>query len=179
MSQWIWKFGEYEIYHNMLVHSRRQQYGYPEPVVWKVYVPDPVVCFKKTVFTQGGSFRIRACGDMSVIVTGEHSGEQIKYGGRSEIVLEPGSYTVYIRVANFKTFPCIYVDGIIESDESWFADDMTQDWTPVGTEAAFQNRTVRRKSFLFIIRKFFQRSGKFLRTAYYWTMEKKPLPGPE
>ena len=42
MGQWIWKFGDFEIYHNLLVHNRRQQYGYPEPPVWKLYTPEPV-----------------------------------------------------------------------------------------------------------------------------------------
>lgn len=39
MSQWIWRYGEFECYHNMILHTRRQQYGYPEPVVWKLYAP--------------------------------------------------------------------------------------------------------------------------------------------
>jgi len=25
MSKWIWKFGEFEVYHNLLLHNRRQQ----------------------------------------------------------------------------------------------------------------------------------------------------------
>ena len=40
--------------------------------------------------------------------------EYKKYGGQSEIPLEAGTTTVTIRVANMETFPCIYVDGIIE-----------------------------------------------------------------
>lgn len=56
MSQWIWRYGEFECYHNMILHTRRQQYGYPEPVVWKLYAPEPVVCFKKEVTTEGGTF---------------------------------------------------------------------------------------------------------------------------
>ena len=62
MSQWIWRYGEFECYHNMILHTRRQQYGYPEPVVWKLYAPEPVVCFKKEVTTEGGTFRIHAPG---------------------------------------------------------------------------------------------------------------------
>lgn len=43
MSQWIWRYGEFECYHNMILHTRREQYGYNEPVVWKLYAPEPVV----------------------------------------------------------------------------------------------------------------------------------------
>ena len=139
VSQWIWKFGEFEVYHNLLLHNRRQQYGYPEPVVWKLYTPEPVVCFRKKVTTEGGLFRVRACGNFSVTVGGDHPWEQKKYGGQQEIMLEPGTVTVSIRVANIKTFPCIYVDGVIESDESWEADDLSQDWAPVGTYERFRD----------------------------------------
>lgn len=54
MSQWIWKFGEFENYHSLLLHSSRQNYGYIEPVVWKQYPCEPVVVFKKEVTTAGG-----------------------------------------------------------------------------------------------------------------------------
>ena len=136
MSQWIWRYGEFECYHNMILHTRRQQYGYPEPVVWKLYAPEPVVCFKKEVTTEGGTFRIHALGNISVIV-GAEPWNQKKYGGQREIKLEPGTTTVLIRVANTETFPCIYVDGVIESDDTWLCDDMSQDWKKVGTSEMF------------------------------------------
>lgn len=141
MSQWIWRFGEFEIYHNMILHQRRQQYGFTEPVVWKIYAPEPVVRFKKTVTTQGGLFKVTTCGDSSITVIDEqnsiregahYTGVQ-KYGGKKEIELQSGKYTVEIRVSNSETFPCIYVEGVIESDETWLADDMSNDWAPVGT----------------------------------------------
>lgn len=145
MAQWIWKFGEFEVYHNMLLHDRRQQYGYPEPAVWKIYAPEPVVRFKKTVTIQGGTFTITACGNSSVTVIDEqnsrmegvHYTNVQKFGGKKEITLKSGTYTVEIRVSNLKTFPCLYVDGVIESDETWMADDMTGDWAMVGTYADF------------------------------------------
>ena len=141
MSQWIWRFGEFEIYHNMILHQRRQQYGYMEPVVWKLYAPEPVVRFRKTVTTEGGIFTVTACGNSSTTVIDEESSHLQgahytgvkKYGGRSEIELQSGKYTIEIRVSNSETFPCIYVDGVIRSDETWLADDMSNDWTPVGT----------------------------------------------
>lgn len=147
MAQWIWKFREFEIYHNMLLHDRRQQYGYLEPVVWKIYAPDPVVRFKKTVITKGGIFHVAACGHFSVTVIDEanshregahYTGVQ-KYGGRNDIELKGGTYTVEIRVSNLETFPCLYVSGVIESDDSWMADDLSNDWTRVGTYAHFMD----------------------------------------
>lgn len=138
MGQWIWKFGDFEIYHNLLVHNRRQQYGYPEPPVWKLYTPEPVVCFRYLTATQGGIMRIKACGDISVTV-GEEPQKMKKYGGQKEIRLEPGNVQVCIRVANIKTFPCVYVSGAIESNENWEADDLTGCWEAVGTYAYFDS----------------------------------------
>ncbi|MCD7746372.1 MAG: hypothetical protein LUI13_14015 [Lachnospiraceae bacterium] len=57
MSQWIWHFGELEIYHNMMLHTRRMEYGHPEPPVWKVYAPEPVILFSKKGITDGGCVR--------------------------------------------------------------------------------------------------------------------------
>lgn len=137
MAKWIWKFGEFEVYHNLLLHNRRQQYGYPEPTVWKLYTPEPVVCFQKTVTTEGGIFRVHACGNSSVHVIKADTLEELKYGGIKEIELEPGTVTIKIRVGNIKTFPCLYVDGVIESDETWMADDFSQEWSLVGTNEMF------------------------------------------
>lgn len=47
--------------------------------------------------------------------------------------------TVFIRVANIHTFPCVYVEGVIESDGEWMADDMTQDRALVGTYGRFDS----------------------------------------
>ena len=139
MSKWIWKFGEFEVYHNLLLHNRRQQYGYPEPVVWKLYAPEPVVHFRKKVTTDGGVIRIRACGNFSVTIGGNMPWEQKKYGGQSEITLEPGTVTISIRVAGKNTFPCLFVDGAVESDASWEADDLSGNWAAVGCYDCFQD----------------------------------------
>lgn len=141
MAKWIWKFGEFEIYHSLMLHDRRQQYGYPEPVVWKMYAPEPVVVFQKKVTTAGGVFHIHACGHVSTTIqTTDKPWEMEKYGGKTKIELKAGTVTVQIRVSNLKTFPCLYVDGIIESDESWEADDMSMDFEPVGTSSLFMDK---------------------------------------
>ncbi len=140
MSQWIWKFGEYEIYHNLLCHSRRQHYGYTRPPMWKLYTPDPVVRFRKTAVTGGGSVRVKACGDLFVTLqAGENPAETLELNGKREFQIPPGPVVLTLLLNNFRTFPCVYVDGAIESDETWLADDNTSDWNPVGTDPAFQD----------------------------------------
>ena len=138
MSQWIWKFGEFELYHSMLLHNRRQQYGYAEVPVWKIYPTEPVVRFSREVTTEGGTFYVTACGNFTVEVT-EENGTLLKFRGRREIELPAGTCTVSVRVANYHTFPCLYIDGVIETDGDWMADDVTEDRAPVGTSGGFDS----------------------------------------
>ncbi len=139
MAQWIWKFGEFEAYHNLRVHSRRQQYGYSEPVVWHLYPVDPVVAFRSEAETAGGTIRISASGEFSVQIQNLQTGKQTAYGGQSEIALLPGKYLMKIRVCCHDTFPCLYVDGAVETGENWMADDLTHEFLPVGTDARFDS----------------------------------------
>ncbi|MDL2233044.1 hypothetical protein LJC63_05625 [Ruminococcaceae bacterium OttesenSCG-928-L11] len=136
MSQWIWKFGEFEVYHNLLLHNRREQYGYRKPSMWKLYSPDTVVRFRKTVTTAGGEFRVTACGYFDVTVGSDYRSMK-KYGGQPLIPLPAGTVEITIVVSNPDAFPCLYVDGVISSDDTWTADDLTADCAPVGTHPHF------------------------------------------
>lgn len=136
MAKWIWQFGDYEIYHHLQMHNQRQHYGKIEPSTWKLYTPDPVVCFRKKFQTDGGFVKIHACGFFSVLIHDEEW-NLTKYCGKTEIEFEQGEYTLDIRVSNLQEFPCLYVEGIVESDETWMADDLTMNWKQVGTNSTF------------------------------------------
>ncbi len=145
MGKWIWKFGEFEKYHSMLLHSRRHNYGYAEPPVWKIYPVEPAVRFTKEIHTTGGEILIHGLGDISVSLFGE--GEGFLYGerklwGEHSVCLPAGDYRIQVRVMNTESFPAIRIDGVIETDESWLADDCTGLWTPVGTSALFDEEKV-------------------------------------
>lgn len=140
MSQWIWKFGDFETYHSLLVHDRRTEFGNWLPVIWKLYSPEPVVRFEKIVTTQGGTICVRACGKYTVTIFGKSFQGEKKYGEQEAIPLPPGTVKIQIRVCNFTTFPSVYVEGIAESDESWVADDVTGQFEPVGTWASINNK---------------------------------------
>ena len=142
MSRWIWKFGDFEKYHNLLVHTRRQNYGYLEPPVWKLYRPDPAVRFRKKVITDGGKIRICAQGDYTVSLLGRQfpSGES-KLWGAQEIDLPAGEYVIQIRVMETKTFPALYVSGAVGSDSSWLADDCSGEWAQAGSSVLFTSES--------------------------------------
>ena len=150
MSSWIWKFGDFEKYHNTLVHTRRQNYGYLEPPVWKLYTPDPTVRFRKQILTKGGKIEIRAQGEFTVSLFGD----QFPYGesklwGTREIDLPAGEYVIQIRVMETKTFPALYVSGAVESDGSWLADDCSGEWASAGTSSLFADPAVKPSVFPF------------------------------
>jgi len=140
MSQWIWNFGDFEIYHSLLLHDRRIGYGRPIPAMWKLYSPEPNVRFEKLVNTQGGTFRVLAKGRGEVIVyenAERYSLKNKKYGFGETIPLPAGEKRILIEVSNPVTFPCVYIDGVIESDASWTCDDVTGNFLPVGTWEVF------------------------------------------
>ena len=53
-SYWIWHWGDYEIYHIMNVHLRREEQGYHRPPFWKISTPYVSVKFRKQINSSGG-----------------------------------------------------------------------------------------------------------------------------
>ena len=47
MAKWIWYPGDYELYHSIQLHSRREEYGCEYPTFWKLSTPYPNVRFFK------------------------------------------------------------------------------------------------------------------------------------
>lgn len=131
MAQWIWKFGEFEIYHNMLVHNRRIGYGYHETPMWKIYAPSTNIEFSKEVNTAGGVFKITVLGYHTLYID-----DAIKYG-ISEVTLEPGVHRVKIVVSNPESFPALYIDGVISTDETWFAAELGALGQPAASYPAY------------------------------------------
>lgn len=138
-AKWIWLFGEFEHYHNLMVHNRREQYGYKKPSMWKLYSPETVVRFETVRETKGGEIRITALGNF-VITVGEGFRTLKQYEGQSVIQLEPGKTKISVIVSNVNEFPCLYIEGALVTDEHWTADDMTADIRPVGSYDIFNSR---------------------------------------
>jgi len=136
---WIWKFGDMEKYHNIRVHTRRHNYGFMEPPVWKLYTPDPVVRFQKKVcLEQEKAISVTAQGEHTIVLLGAQfpDGKCPLWGVR-EAVLPAGEYMLQIRVMNSRTFPALFVDGAVCSDESWLADDTSGSWAHAAGSPVF------------------------------------------
>ena len=114
MAKWIWYRGEFEAYHNLLLHSRRESYGYARPPFWDVPMPYPFVEFtKKFTAEKDGSFTCYAKGDGTVIV------DDVFYPLGEEIAFAKGEHTLSVKIGNPGGLPCIFADGDVSSDESW------------------------------------------------------------
>ena len=150
MARWIWKFGEFEFYHNQQVHRKRQAYGYNEPAIWKIYRPEAVVEFTKEIDTEGGMIHIETCGVFAASLMDIPNEREPQWFGKSDIMLPPGRHILDIRVMNFDTFPALYVDGIVETDESWNVDDMTLQPQQAASDEWFAQREKRPDCFPFV-----------------------------
>lgn len=117
MSQWIWKFAEFGNYHSLCLHNSRQNYGYIEPAA----------AFRKEFITEGGEMRFFACRDFTVTVSRdpEKLWENQAFWGQNVIILESGRATVTVRVSNLVSFPCLYIESVVETGEDWLCDDLT------------------------------------------------------
>ncbi len=145
MSSWIWRFGDFEMFHHLQVQGRRRNRGANYPSVWKLYSPEPTVRFKKDIKTEGGHISIRATGPFRVVLlpemsTGGYSMEE--YIGTSELDLHAGEYSVIITVQAPDSFGALYVSGLMETDDTWEADDVTSDWTPAECSPLYTNPDV-------------------------------------
>lgn len=115
-AKWIWKYGEYELYHHKLLMCRRQEKGcdYPE-VLWRI-APNEVCIQFRTWMKAPEDTTIR-------IVT--HSKGLARFGDRQypvneDFVLPAGDYEVLVLLYDLEKFPSFFIDSeYLKTDESW------------------------------------------------------------
>lgn len=117
MAQWIWYYGDYELYHSLLLHERREEYGANYPCFWQLAAVYPRVNFYKTVTLASG-------GEMTVYVKG--SGYVLLDGTRfptgQKISVPAGEHGISVVVINPSALPAVYVDSdVCPSDGTWYA----------------------------------------------------------
>ncbi len=114
-AKWIWYYGDYEIFHSLLLHERRQEFGADYPTFWNQSHVYPTVTFlKQDIFAESdGSFRVRANGKAYVILDGH------RYPTDREVAFGKGLHTISVRVTNPRGLPAIFAEGDIVTDESW------------------------------------------------------------
>ena len=132
-AKWIWYYGEFEIYHSLLVHMRRHDYMAAYPPFWNMPAPYPNVNFKKEFWSETAfTFKAAATGAGSIVLDG------IRYPLQNEITVGPGQHKIKVQIMCQNGFPCLYIDSAwLVTDETWEADHAAGKSTAVGCEPEF------------------------------------------
>ena len=131
-SYWIWHYGDYEIFHTMSIHLRREEQGYHRPPFWKISVPYTSVKFKKQIQCESGYLICHINGNGHVAI------DNVRYREKTRIELTSGTHTVEAFVSNHGGLPAIFVESdVCPSDESWTCNHFAGDFTPVGYNSHF------------------------------------------
>jgi len=144
-SYWIWHYGDYELFHNMKLHMRREEYGMNVPAFFKIDRPHLNIKFKK-------SFRTDFDGYMTVYLNGigRINLDGHFYAPEARINVPSGEHTVEVSVANESGFPSIFVESdVCPSDKTWLSSHIAGHFCPVGGDEAFDSADCRVEKFPF------------------------------
>lgn len=133
---WIWYPGDFEIYHHLLLNTRREERNYHWPAFWRLDDCYHNVRFRKQVYCDTPEeMTVYAHGVGHVWVGGK------KHAFRKPILLPSGYHRIDICVARTDGLPCIYVDGQRSaSNSSWEANDFSFEWLPAGCNGLYPNK---------------------------------------
>lgn len=147
-SYWIWYWGDYEIFHTMAVHLRREEREMHIPPFWKISTPYPTVKFKKSFSSRAGYLLCRMNGKGYVMVDGK------RYPSDTKIYLSEGQHTVELFVTRLGGLPAAFVESdVCPSNESWSCAVPGGKYSPVGLDFSFDRADVSPESFPFEYRK--------------------------
>lgn len=134
-SFWIWNYGEYEIYHSMLVHTRRQEFGADFPTNWKMPSPCPTVRYiKRFECSKAGYMKGYTNGNGFIRIDGK------TYSFGEKIIIEPGEHTTDVRIYKTDGLPAIYIESdVCPTDKSWKANNGCGQYLSVGCEEVFDS----------------------------------------
>ncbi|MCQ2463439.1 MAG: alpha-rhamnosidase [Clostridia bacterium] len=129
-AHWIWYSGDFEIYHNILLHTRRQEFSVEYPVFWSLPSPYANVSFFKD---------FEAAEDFSFTVVcrkyncGRVNADGKTYPLNSEIHLKKGSHSIGIDIMRADGFASIFIDSeYLITDGSWECCHRTDERIPAG-----------------------------------------------
>ena len=107
MGVWMWHDGDYEVYHFLSLHLRREERGYIRPPFWKLAAPYPTVKFKRHITCSGGYLCCQINGQGYVEV------DKMRFCAGERIEIAPGTHRIRIQVANTGGLPAAILPEII------------------------------------------------------------------
>ncbi len=133
-SYWIWNYGDYEIFHTMSLHLRREEQGYHRPPVWKISTPYVSIQFTKQFYCEKGYLicYMNGCGYIDI--------DNQRYGEKTRIELSKGEHTIKIFVSKTSGLPAIFVESdVCPSDGTWISNHFAGEFSPVGYNVFFNS----------------------------------------
>lgn len=132
-AQWIWYNGDFEIYHSMLLHSRREELGHGHPCIWSIASPFPLVRFHTSYHSDAeDTLRLvtRAIGYIDI--------DGVRVNAGDSITVPSGDHKVKVVTTATAGFPSIYINSkYLKTGADWCADHGAFERIPVGTWDAF------------------------------------------
>ena len=133
-AKWIWYPGDYELYHSIKLHARREEFGCEYPTFWALATPYPNVRFFKSYHADEADtvrFVTRAKGYVIV--------DDKRLPVNEDVVLPAGDHNVMAVLLATQGLPSLYVDSkYLKTDQSWIADHMiVTHRVPVGCTPAY------------------------------------------
>lgn len=132
-AKWIWYFGEYEIFHTLQLHSRREEFGSDYPPMWTLSNVYPIVTFVKNyVLEKETTFTVKVNGIGYVLV------DEDRFAIGETVICPKGNHTITVMVMNYRGLPSAFIDGdVIYSNETWTSSYAPGQEKPVGCTPAY------------------------------------------
>lgn len=144
-ARWIWHYGDFEIYHSLLLHSRRQELGVDYPTMWHTDTPYATVEFLKKFDNEEEETIEAFSNGIGYLML-----DQKRFCLGESVTVKPGRHSVVIRITKIDGLPCVYVKSkSAPSDETWKVTHMTAQEFPAGGTPAFEEKDVTPEVFPF------------------------------
>lgn len=144
-SYWIWNYGDFEIFHSNLIHSRREELGAEVPAFWKFYDVDRKVGFSANFKTEkDGYVKLFLNGIGCMSVDGVRVPKEKKYS------LPKGEHTISISVCNLSGLPAAFLESdVFGTNEIWYTTDLKKNRIPVGCDKLYDSIDKNPENFIF------------------------------
>ena len=132
-AQWIWYNGDFELYHSIQLHSRREDLGFDYPPMWGLSAPSPTVAFFKEYHSdEVDTVRLVTHKTAYIKI------DKVRYPANTDITVPAGDHSVYVNTIATSGFPSIYINSkYLVTDDSWRANTVAPPAIPVGTWDVF------------------------------------------
>ncbi|MBR4073165.1 MAG: alpha-rhamnosidase [Clostridia bacterium] len=134
-SYWIWHYGEYEIYHMMQVHLRRQEFGVDYPPFWHIASPYVSVEFLKFVNCESEKYiKVYSTGKGYVLI------DDYRFPLNERVKIPVGEHCIKVAVFKECGLPAIYAESdIAPSNSTWLCNHHVGEHQPVGWNEQFDS----------------------------------------